>query len=315
MTTKPVSFLDKTDGLLLLDTIALDYVEPIMNKDLKPSSELLVLELSKKPEDEKDKQNTIQGFVQFINATPKQFYMYDVSLPVQRLLLKHMKYISEHYDMFLNNTNIETRNNFFYDIYQKWVDIVSLLFKEQSAVKGLVFLLNIITKNGFFNFVKVNDKNPNIKILRNIREHDKIILDRDTYDEHYPDIAKELHYYKSGRELEELRNQIFSGDKVVMFDRNDKGYVNTLIIEDPRFFLKKIITFGHIVLFCFKINEKLVVSEELFTTYWAKKYNIEALLLRKMTVEEHLNTLSAARMRRASDTCNTMTQPKDARTS
>jgi len=261
-----IGYLEHSDGIALLNAIAADHVTAIVKNGFEPYAEALVLDPSKdgnKPD--------VTQFAKFIKKNPEKFYMCKMPPSVESQLLKYETHISKQYKIFIGSESLHDKNNLFLDIYQEWVDLVSLLIDQQQQetfdITGLNFLLNIIMQSDFFNFLKVDDNNPTIKILRNIRKYNNIIRDQDTLSSKYKHISHFLQYYKSGKELAQLSDNIIAGEQKILFDKNEMNNVNALLVVNSRYFLKCIVTFVHIVIFCCGLSENLVISRQLFKDY------------------------------------------------
>lgn len=69
-------------------------------------------------------------------------------------------------------------------IFTQYMQTCSLgLFNLKAPSRHtLVFVLNVIVNNGYFNLIYQNDNdNSRIKVLRNIREHVNIIIDHHSW--------------------------------------------------------------------------------------------------------------------------------------
>ena len=285
-----VAYLSRNDGETFLETICADYTRPKILESFMPNKDMYLFEMDgKSKEDDELRQLFLQ---------PRFF---DTELPneVGRELLADVCYISKRYVDYKKTKDIDA----FLDLYQRWVDIISTLCttaKTADSIVGLAFLVNIVTKNGFFQFVTTTGSNVNVKILRNVREHNNVILNQAHFAKHYnthETLRRLLHYHFSLHQLETYKTRIASGELCILFDMNTKSAVSALVVEETLPFLKKIITLSHIILFCCRLRDgrrladRLVLSREIYSEYWSKKYVLGGLHLQEMRIDEHIKAL------------------------
>lgn len=285
-----IGYLPKDKAEAFLDLLSKDYTNVLDAFTPIPNMIVLDMEYSKRVEDITDevvKKKLLQD----------KFYKVQLDDAIKHGMLDTIMVISHRYEMYKNNGNKDD----FLELYQKWVDIYSLLCNVPAEdMIGLAFLMNIMTKNGFFRFLETND-NVNVKIIRNIREHNNVVVDEPSLCTHYPIIQERLHYHFSTKEMEGIVDKIRTGNVCILYDRSrpDKSKpdkkikVTSVLVEDTVTFLKKLLTLCHVILFCCGLNDKLVISRELFRDYWCKKYNVNIDDVVEITVDEHMDALRA----------------------
>ena len=170
------------------------------------------------------------------------------------------------------------------------MDILSDISKLPLRSKvTLGFVLNVIV-NGYFNFLLIGP-NSRIKVLRNIRKHKNIILDKTTWNAYRTPIMPFLFEHYTHQQIKILCQDIEAQRQCLMFDKTDKEKVNFILQEEPRKFLQKLITLCHIQLFMLGLNDKLILSETLFNSYWCTKYDLASCTLKSMPVFDLLEHL------------------------
>jgi len=274
-----VQYLEKEDANKFLETIVGEYSYfmekynqndlSIFTIDMGDMNEIKKLEKNAEELCSKSK-NLMVGKVNCSDALKSSF-------------LSQILSISKTYSMFKQENSPEH----FLSIYQAYADILSDISKMSIESKiTLAFVLNVIVKNGYFNFLVTGD-NSRIKVLRNIREHNNIIYNTVRWNAYHDPIMPLLFEKYTKTQIESLCESIKAKTEYLLFDKNKKGTVNFILQENPRHFLKKLITLCHIQLYMLGINDKLILSETLFKDYWCKKYDLSCEL-KSMKVSELL---------------------------
>jgi hypothetical protein len=156
-------------------------------------------------------------------------------------------------------------------------------------------IVNSIVKNGFFNFI-ISSDNARIKVLRNMRAHDNIIFDKQTWDANLKRIIPGLNGIIPGlneeytmAQITALELEICTSKKILLYDMNDKEELKFMIIEEPTAFLKILITLCHIQMFILGLNTKMIISREVFKEYWLVKYPgiLNESMKKEMDLQEH----------------------------
>ena len=200
-------------------------------------------------------------------------------------LLKKTLHLSETYATYKSNP----KPDLIPYMLQDYVDFISSVVKLKDIKDRMAigFLLNTIVKNGFFNFVLSGD-NTRVKVLRNMRAHDNVIVDKQTWNANIQRIASVINDLYTLEEVRQLEEDVCQYKKIILYDQNDKDTVSFMIIEEPGEFLRKLITLCHIQIFALGLNKNLVLSRRVFQNYWMKKYpEIDRTWMKEMQLQEH----------------------------
>ena len=211
-------------------------------------------------------------------------------------LLDRVISISQYYTLFKNAENpSDQRCKLLLDILQSYVDILSLvdtLELERKLVIG--FVLNVVVKNGFFNFL-TSGENSRIKVLRNVRAHNNVIMNLRAFNTHINRLSPILQQELTRAELRKLGERVRDQEEVLLFDMNKKNIVNFILRENPLLFLKKLITLCHILLYMLGLNKRIILSREIFQNYWQVKYpELAKISVELLLVTEHQRILAEA---------------------
>ena len=282
-----VEYLDDLQAAKFLKTIVSEYVSFMKKYNLEGNFTMFSLDY----EDKKSARGSEYPETLLTNKVVEDMIgKVECSDPLKASLLEQMICISTTYEEYKDCMDNKKKNRLFKDIYQKYVDIFSgLSYIKAPSRFSLGFVLNVIVKNDFFNFIYQND-NSCIKVLGNIRKHNNIINDLNSWGYNKKFIMHILSKEYSKQQLIELTKQIESQKTCLLFDKNKHGDVNFILLEVPQEFLLKLITLCHIMLFMLGISDKLVLDQTLFESYWQEKFlDLKDLKLKGMQVQDMVN--------------------------
>lgn len=287
-----VGFLRGKDATLFVSEIARDYLKFVDQYERgQIDVDLLIIAQEERVDARKELEN---GFRDNLESFFENGFQCD-PLAIGNSIAKITLRISNLYATYKN----EPTGELFLSVMQGYADIISEISKLVPGQRATIaFLLNIVVKNGYFNFL-LYDLNSRIKVLRNMREHHNIVYDIDTFNSNIRSLAPRLRDIVTVDELKEKTRHfgLLDDDRCIvwLFDKSKNGKVNFLIEEKPAFFLKKLVTLCHILMFVTRMNSDLVLSRELYETYWQRKHIcLRTIKLSLYTKEEHRKNLQRA---------------------
>ena len=298
--SEKVGYLEKEDAMLMI--LHLSKEIPKMSKkfsfDLSPNQYIME---SDDFNSAKDKLKNEPDWVEHLKTKIENIRCSDAEGAV---LLGFTRQLSRSYSQYkLGNESESIRN-----MVQCYADVFSSIMKLDFEIRMIIgFIFNAITNRDFFNIIE-NTDNPRMKVLRNMREHDNLIIDKLTWDSNLRRIIPMLCERYSKAELKNLEEEVKKGQKLIFYDMNSKKpkkdkngtileestiKVTHILIEEPKLFLKKMVTLCHIQMFILGLNSKMIMSRELFKDFWVKKYPKLDKRIKEMTLVEFNNQLNA----------------------
>jgi hypothetical protein len=292
-----VAYLDTEDANVFLNVVLLDYVNMAKFYEVPLPKELFLIDQKKDSaaveQHLKDDPKFADSIFQHVTAIREQKGQTNRGLC--HSLLDQTRNMSDIYCRFKEGKAVCFWVDF-KQILDWYLDVIANICHIPELVQRMTisFVLNVIVKNGFFHFV-YNGENSRIKVLRNIKAHNNIIHDKSTFSSKCKFIVPKMLDLFSISELNEITAQIDRHESVILFDLSEKQKLSFLLIENPLLLAKKILTLCHVQMFILGLNEKLIISQELFKTYWVPKFPaLKSLQLKYMTIDEHRRILQGA---------------------
>lgn len=206
------------------------------------------------------------------------------------LISKNIKQISKIYYDYKKEKDLDRKTQQFKEIYNLFNDIISTLIKlELEDKRQIALILNIFTNNCFFSWLQFPE-NIKLKTIRNIKAHDNLILDLNSFKTQYKNLSPFLTDNKTTKELNDMLIEIKKGDYCLLYDKNQKGNLSAILYENTTSFLKKIITICHLILYLLGGSKKLIFSRNLYVNYFKKKYDLNFPLL-EFNFDDHLKLI------------------------
>lgn len=282
-----VGFLDEVDASLMLKSIVREYINRAQHYEFSLADKCFCVENSDmnevKSKLEKDRNGHLDKILSSIGNLECQ-------PAIGALLLKKTLHLSTEYGKLKEKPQLIS--SLFPYLLADYVDVISSVSKlGLDARMAVGFVLNVIVKNGFFNFIHCGD-NARVKVLRNMRAHDNLVLDQHTWDANIGRLMTVFNDIYTLEEIHALEKDVISSKVVLLYDMNDKN-VTAVIREEPMSFLKKLITLCHIQMFILNLSKIMVVSRNVFSDYWMKKYAhlLNGIHVKIMPVAEHQKIL------------------------
>ena len=230
-----VGYLDKDDANKLLEYVTNDYILPSKRFKYELSPNYFLIEKS----DGNEVKKVLHDDPAWIESLSAHLSDCKCSKPIAAGLLKKIKHLSETYADFKKS---EPKQDLIPYMFQDYVDVISSVVKLPVTTRMVIgLIMNSILKNGFFNFV-ISSDNARIKVLRNMRAHDNLVIDKQTWDANLDFIISPLTEVYSINEIQQLESDILGSKKILLYDMNENKKVNFIMIEEPKAFLKKLIT-------------------------------------------------------------------------